>query len=184
MMVNNNDNISALGYAPDFELPGIDGEVHHLTRYLEKYNVIAIIFINNECPYVKMYLDRLKQIQAEFEGQSFTTIGINATNIETTSENILKQMNDFAKEHNLNFPYLRDSNQDVARCFGVTLTPEAFAIDKTSKICYGGAIDDSPEAPESVKKAYLHDSIAAMLAGKEIEIDRTRAIGSKIEWRK
>lgn len=183
-MVTDKNNSTANDYAPDFELPGIDGEVHHLTRYLEQFNAIAIVFINERCSYVKMYLDRLKKIQAEFEGQNFTTIAINATNIETTSENILKQMNDFAGEHNLNFPYIRDSNQDVARCFGVTRTPEVFVIDKKGKICYTGAIDDAPEAPESVKKAYLHDSIAAVLSGEEVEIDRTEAIGSEIRWRK
>ena len=183
-MVTDKNNSTSKDYAPDFELPGIDGEVHHLTRYLERFNVIAIVFMKDECPYVKMYLDRLKQIQIEFEGQSFTTIAINANNIETTSEEILKQMKDFAREHNLNFPYIRDSNQDVARSFKVTLTPEALVLDKKGIICYRGAVDDSPEAPESVKNAYLRDSIAAVLAGKEVEIDRTEAIGSQIQWRK
>jgi len=31
-------------YAPDFEVLGVDDEVHHLARYLEKYQVIAVIF--------------------------------------------------------------------------------------------------------------------------------------------
>jgi len=183
-MVTNKNNSTANDYAPDFELPGIDGQVHHLTRYLEKFKAIAIVFINDRSPYVNKYLERLNSIQAEFEEQSFMTIAINATDIDTTSEDILKLMKDFASQHDLNYPYLRDSNQDVARCFGVTIIPEAFVIDKTGKICYAGAIDDSPDTPESVNKAYLHDSIAAVLAGKKVEIDRTKAVGSEIRWRK
>ncbi len=182
-MVTDKNNSTAKDYAPDFELPGIDGQVHHLTRYLENFNAIVIVFMNNECPYVKMYLDRLKQIQTEFAANGFTIIGINATDVETTSEDILKLMGDYAFEQNLNFPYIRDSNQDVARCFGVTSTPEVFLIDKSGKICYSGAIDDSPEAPEAAKKTYLRDSIAAVLENNEVIIKKTNPIGCEIKWR-
>ena len=57
------------GYAPDFELPGVDDEVHHLARYLEKFRVIGVIFMCNHCPYVHLYLNRLKEIQADFQTQ-------------------------------------------------------------------------------------------------------------------
>ncbi|HEY9751085.1 MAG TPA: redoxin domain-containing protein, partial [Allocoleopsis sp.] len=65
-------------YAPDFELPGIDNAVHHLARYLERSKAVGVVFMCNHCPYVRLYLDRLKQIQATFQGQKFTLIGINA----------------------------------------------------------------------------------------------------------
>ena len=32
-------------YAPDFELPGVDDEVHHLARYLEEYRAVVFGFI-------------------------------------------------------------------------------------------------------------------------------------------
>ena len=41
-------------YAPDFELPGIDNQVHHLSRYLEKFRSVCVISMCNHCPYVEI----------------------------------------------------------------------------------------------------------------------------------
>jgi len=42
-------------YAPDFELPGIDDTVHHLARYLEKFQAVGVVMMRNHCPYVHPY---------------------------------------------------------------------------------------------------------------------------------
>lgn len=115
-------------YAPDFELPGVDGEVHHLAQYLEKYRAIGVIFMCNHCPYVGLYLERLKQIQTDFLASGFTLIGINANDATQYPEDSFENMKAFAATRNLNFPYLRDPTQDVARSFGASITPEAFFI--------------------------------------------------------
>ena len=31
-------------YAPDFELPGTNGTVHHLARYLDDYRAVVVVF--------------------------------------------------------------------------------------------------------------------------------------------
>ena len=65
-------------YAPDFELRGIDDQVYHLARYLEKFRAVGVVFMCNHCPDVWLYLDRLKKLQASFHHQGFTLMGINA----------------------------------------------------------------------------------------------------------
>ncbi|MDJ0715643.1 MAG: thioredoxin family protein [Prochloraceae cyanobacterium] len=183
MVRGKNSTIDERVYAPDFELPGIDQQVHHLARYLEKFRAVGVVFLSDKCPYVQMYLDRLDQIQTEFKERGFTLIGINANDTTHSQENGLEQMKNFATEHEIVFPYIKDTAQDVARCFQVKLTPEVFVIDKNYEVCYRGAIDDSPESANSVKKAYLRDSIAALLSGKEIEPVKTKVVGTGIEWR-
>ena len=69
-------------YAPDFEIPGIDGSVHHLARYLDQFRAVGVVFMCNHCPYVKLYLDRLKQIQTEFQSQGVTLVGINSNDAD------------------------------------------------------------------------------------------------------
>jgi peroxiredoxin len=170
-------------YAPDFELPGIDGAVHHLTRYLEQYRAIAVIVMCNHCPYVKMYLDRLKQLQAEFADQGVTLVGINANDEKRYPEDSFEQMKDFAKQHGLNFPYLRDITQDVARSFGAERTPEAFLIDRNGIVQYRGSIDNSAQHPDSVTSTYLRDAIVALLAGNSLSAVSTSAIGCSVKWR-
>jgi peroxiredoxin len=180
----NKQNNTVGSYAPDFELPGVDGTVHHLARCLEKMKAVAVVFMSNNCPNTLSYIEKLKQIQADFAQQGFTLIGINANDATQASEESFEQMKTFAAEKNLNFPYLRDTTQDVANGFKVGATPEAFLIDKEYVLRYRGSIDDMPESPDSANNNYLRDSIEALLKGESIGTDFTEAVGSPIVWRK
>jgi peroxiredoxin len=159
-------------YAPDFEIPGIDDQVHHLARYFDQFQAVAVVFLANQCPTVASYLDRLKGIQQKFEGKGFTIIGLNANDSQKSPEDGFEEMKKFASQYDLNFPYLRDPTQDVALGFGVKATPEVFLLDKNSKVCYRGKIDDS-----------LESSIEALLKGENIGFKETEAVGSPIKWR-
>lgn len=170
-------------YAPDFELPGTNDEVHHLARYLEKYRAIGVIFLCNCCPYVGLYVDRLKQIQVEFGDRDFTLIGINANDATQSPEDSFENMKTFAATHQLNFPYLRDPTQDVARSFGAKVTPQAFLLDREGVLRYSGSIDDNPEAPQSVVQSYLRNAIAQILSGETITPSHTQPVGCSLKWR-
>lgn len=170
-------------YAPDFELPGIDGGVHHLAQYLQRYRAVGVVIMCNHCPYVRMYLDRLKHCQTEFEPQGCTLVGINANDDSQYPEDSFEQMKRFAADHQLNFPYLRDVTQDVARSFGAQRTPEVFLIDQSGVVQYSGAIDDSPQAPDSVQTHYLRDAITRLLTDQSIHAPATSAIGCSVKWR-
>jgi len=92
------------GYAPDFELPGVDGAVHHLRRYLSSHRAIAVVFMCNHCPYVRLYLERLKQIQSAFAEQGVVLIGINANDDAQYPDDSYEKMKQFAAQYQLNFP--------------------------------------------------------------------------------
>jgi peroxiredoxin len=177
-------NTSIGSYAPDFELPGIDYAVHHLTRYLEKFRVVGVVIMGNHCPYVRQYLDRLKQIQADFQAQEFTLVAINGNDEQRYPEDGFEPMKAFATEQQLNFPYLRDITQDVVRSFGAKHTPEAYLLDRTGIIRYRGAIDDSPQNPQAVQRNYLRLAIEQLLAGEEISVTSTDSVGCSVKWRR
>ena len=170
-------------YAPDFELPGIDNQVHHLSRYLEKFEAVGVIAMCNECPYVNMYLERLKTIQSEFADFGFTLIGMNGTDATQNINESLENMTAFAHNHELNFPYTWDSTQDVTRSFGATKTPMAFVIDKEGVVRYKGQIDNKPSDTSSITEYYLREAIAELLQGKEISIPETLPKGTSLIWR-
>lgn len=171
------------GYAPDFELPGIDDEVHHLSRYLEKYRVIAVIFMCNHCPYVRLYLDRLKQLQADFADQSVTLIGINANDATQYPDDSFENMKGFGETHQLNFPYIRDVTQDVAQSFGAGRTPEVFLLDHEGKLRYRGLIDDNANDPAGVQVSYLRTAISQLLNNEPVSPTITEAVGCSVKWR-
>ncbi|HIK05718.1 MAG TPA: thioredoxin family protein [Trichormus sp. M33_DOE_039] len=171
------------GYAPDFELPGIDNQVHHLSRYLENFGVVGVVSIRHHCHYVNLYLNRLTEIQAEFAPGGFTLIGINGSdNTEFPGHN-LENMQEFAQKHQLNFPYLWDSTQDVSRSFGAIATPMAFVVDSRGILRYRGQIDNHPHRPLATGENYLRNAIAALLNGEKVPTPETEPVGTAIIWR-
>jgi peroxiredoxin len=170
-------------YAPDFELPGVDGSVHHLARYLERYQAVGVILMGNHCPYVRRYIARLKQIQARFNPHGFTLIGINANDDQQCPDDSFEGMKTFVIEQQLNFPYLRDITQDVARTFRAECTPEAFLIDQFGIVRYCGAIDNDVQSPSAVTAHYLADAIAQLLNGRLIAPELTHVVGGSVKWR-
>jgi peroxiredoxin len=179
MTIQTNIQPSTVRYAPDFELRGIDTQVHHLARYLEKYRAVGVVFMSNDCTYVQSYIERLKTIQAELQAQGFTLIGINANqNLDDSFE----QMKNFADRYGFNFPYLWDSTRDVTESFGAKTTPMAFLIDTEGCIRYQGAIDDNATEPAAVKQHYLHNAVLELLQGQPISISATEAIGCALSW--
>jgi peroxiredoxin len=171
-------------YAPDFELPGIDGSVHHLARYLEKHRAVGVVFMGNHCPYVQQYLERLKRLQAEFQPDGFTLIGINPNDLEQVPTEGFEQMTALAIAADFNFPYLRDVTQDVAQTFGAEKTPHVFVINQAGAICYGGAIDDNADDPQAIQHSYFRDAIRQVLDGQTVTISATKPVGCAIKWRK
>ncbi|NJO21565.1 MAG: redoxin domain-containing protein, partial [Spirulinaceae cyanobacterium RM2_2_10] len=95
-----------------------------------------------------------------------------------------ESMKHFAADTLLNFPYLRDPSQDVARGFGAQYTPEVFLLNQAGIICYQGAIDDNPRNPAAVKRHHLREAIAALLAGQAIAPSVTPTTGSALRWRR
>lgn len=170
-------------YAPDFEIPGVDGSVHHLSRYLEQFRAVVVIIMCNHCPYVRLYLDRLKQLQAEFAPQGVTLVGINPNDDQQFPEDSFERMKSFASEQQLPFPYLRDVTQDVARSFSAECTPQAFLINQAGVICYSGSIDDNPQSPEAVQQFYLRNALEQALSNTDITLPVTSPIGCSVKWR-
>lgn len=81
------------------------------------------------------------------------------------------------------FPYVVDASSDVARAFGATRTPEAFLFDREGRLVYHGAIDDNAKQPDQVKARYLEEAVNAVVDGKEIAVQETKALGCSIKFR-
>jgi peroxiredoxin len=168
-------------YAPDFEIPGIDQKVYHLGSYRREFKAIAVVFMGDTTE-VNQYLERLKQIQTDFGGQKFTIIGIDSNYATEPIAESIKAMQQYAQAKQLNFPYLRDSNQDVAKAFKAKVLPTVYLLDSEAVIRYQGRIDDGAQSIDQVNHHYLRDSVAAMLAERPIKQNYIEPVGSEINW--
>lgn len=168
--------------APNFRnLLGVDGKTHSLSDY-DSYPVLCIIFTCNHCPYVKAYEDRIIALQEEFKDRGVMFVGINSNEDKNYPEDSFENMVKKAKEKGLNYPYLRDETQEVAKAYGASHTPQIFLFDSERRLRYKGKIDDNWREPEKVKERYLRDAILELLEGKEVSNPETYAIGCTIKW--
>ena len=170
-------------FAPDFEIPGIDREVYHLGSYRKKFKAIAVVFMGNNSPEVDRYIERLKQIQTDFGAQGFTVMGIDSNHNPGSIDESIDAMQQYAQEKKLNFPYLRDPTQDVAKSFKAKVIPSVYLLDSDAVIRYQGRIDDYAESAAKVTHNYLRDNISAMISATEIAKDYTEPVGTPIQWR-
>ncbi len=170
-------------YATDFSLKNIDGEMVSLSDF-ETAKGFLVIFTCNTCPYAVAYEDRIIALNEKYKSKGVPVIAINPNNPAVKSGDSFEAMKERAKEKGFTFPYLFDDGQKVYPQYGATRTPHVFLLEKTEKgnqVRYIGAIDDNYQDASQVEDKYVENAVDAMLAGQEIEITTTRAIGCSIK---
>ena len=166
--------------APAFTLKGVDGKMHSLSDY--KGKTTLVIFMCNHCPFVKARIGEVIELQSKFSPSELQIIGINSNDPNYEDEGF-DNMVRFAKQYGVNFPYLIDESQDVARAYGAVCTPDPFLLDSGGKLAFHGRINDAmePEAKPSVP--VMENNVRALLSGKKIEKDFDPSIGCSIKWK-
>src|SRR6516225_5792319 len=175
--------------APDFKLPGVDGQDHALKDFADA-RILVIVFTCNHCPTAQAYEDRIIRLHADYKdkGVALVTISPNDPKAVRLDElgytdlgDSLEDMKVRAKDRKFAFPYLYDGDtQKTALAYGVLATPQVFVFDQERKLRYVGRIDDS-----DVKTVTSHDArnaLDALLAGKPVPVETTRVFGCSTKW--
>ena len=165
--------------AHEFKLMGTDDQAYTLNNFRSK-EVLVIIFMCNHCPYVKAVIDRLNKLQKEFQDRGVQLIGINANDATNYPDDSFENM----KKLLLNFPYLYDETQEVAKTYKAVCTPDIFVYDKDRKLVYHGRIDDNWQDESAVTKRELAEALEKILADEEIPVENQHpSMGCSIKWR-
>lgn len=175
-----NKTLSIGDAAPEWkDLPGTDGEQHSLAE-LAKYDVVVIAFTCNTCEYAIDYEERLQALhkQLSAEGRA-VVVAINPNQIK---EDLLPAMQERAETRGLDYLYLHDDTQAVAKSYGATWTPEFVVLNKDRQVVYLGAMDDNPELKKEQTTKYLEAAVAAALAGKAPEVAETPGVGCLVRY--
>ena len=109
--------------APDFRLPGVDGQTHSLKDYASS-KVLVVIFSCDHCPVAEMYEKRIKQLAADYKNRGVAVVVImgNDPKAEELSEygytdvgDSFADMKARAAYRHFTYPYLYDgATQAVA----------------------------------------------------------------------
>jgi peroxiredoxin len=166
--------------APDFTLKGVDNMMHSLRDY--KGKATLVVFICNHCPYVMARIGDIVALQSRFNASELQVIGINSNDPNYKDEGF-DNMRIFADEHNLNFPYLIDETQDIARAYGAVCTPDPFLLDADHRLVFHGKINDALEPGARPTIPVMENNIHKLLRGENIEQDFDPSIGCSIKWK-
>jgi len=176
-----NKVVSVGDKAPVFSgIPAITGDQETSLSLSDlKEDVVVLVFMNNECPVVTAVEDRLIDFVNDYKGKSVKLVGVSVIRNDS-----LSKIKAYYKKKGENFTYGLDETQAMGKAYGATNTPQFFVLDKSRTIRYTGAMDDSPNKEDAVKKTYVRDAVDALLAGKEIEVTETKTIGCGIGYAK
>jgi peroxiredoxin len=166
--------------AIDFSLMGADGKEYSLADF-EPARVLVIVFMCNHCPYVQAIWDRLVALQDKYQDKGVQFVGINPNFHPDYPEDSIEKMKEYVEQYGMNFPYLQDKTQEVAKDYQAQCTPDIYVFDSDRHLAYHGRLDDNWQNEGQVSRHDLHDALAAILAGEEIQ-EQFVSMGCSIKW--
>ena len=176
--------------APDFCLPGTDGQNHCLKDYASS-KLLVIAFICNHCPTAQLYEKRIQQLADDYQDKGVKLVAIEPNNPDAVLLNemgytdvgdSLEDMKVRADYRHFTFPYLYDGeDQKIATAYGPTATPHLFIFDSDRKLRYEGRVDNNMREP-LVTKHDARDAIDSLLAGKTVAVAKTPSVGCSTKW--
>ena len=113
--------------APDFTLPGLDGQMVSLSDYRGKKAVLLNIWATWCAPCVEEMPSMEKLYQA-LKGEAFEIL---AVSIDAPGAQAVIP---FVKKHKLSFPVLTDTGQTMQTLYQATRVPESFIVGKDGMI--------------------------------------------------
>lgn len=186
--VSNQNTDATTGYsigdeATNFNLKNVDGTMVSFSDYPDAKGFI-VIFTCNTCPYAVASEERIVALDKEFKDKGYPVIAINPNNPKVQPDDTFELMQRKAKEAEFSFPYLYDESQTVHAKYGAAKTPHVYLLQKENNkniVKYIGAIDDNVRSAESVKERFVANAVNELLAGKEVTVKETKAIGCSVK---
>jgi len=125
-VVFGSDEVPKVGEkAANFELLGMDGNVHTMSEYEGKARVIN--FWGTYCPPCVREMPALQAQWEKWKDQGVEIVGINVGENKMTVEN-------FVAQTGVKFPILMDPNRDAVASYGVGPMPTTFFVTASGKI--------------------------------------------------
>lgn len=168
--------------AKNFSLKGVDESFFSLDDF-SYAKVLVIVFMCNHCPYVQAVWGRLNKLQERFLKDGVQFVGINSNLNPDYEEETFEKMQEYYKKFCMNFPYLLDDTQNVAREYKAQCTPDIYVFDGERKLAYHGRIDDSWQDESKVTKQELAEVLESLIKDEKILGVQNSSMGCSIKWR-
>ena len=142
-----------------------------------------IMFICNHCPYVIHYHDEIKKLALDYLDR-FNFVAISSNDIENYPQDSPEKMKELWHELGLDFPYLYDKSQEIAKLYKAECTPEFYLFNLNNKLVYRGRLDESSPGSESKPTGEdLRNAMENLLNNNKISEEQYPSMGCNIKWK-
>jgi len=166
---------------PDLALTNVHGESVHLNEQMGDKGLL-VAFTCNHCPYAIAIWPRLIRHAATLKAMGINTIAVNPNIHPDYPDDGIPAMQEKIAEWGIDFPYLADETQTIAKAFEAQCTPDLYLFDAKGKLFYHGRIDDYWKDATKVTREELMPAAALLTAGENPPQPQHPTIGCSIKW--
>ena len=148
--------------------------------YTEKGLLLG--FFCNHCPYAIAVWPRFIRLASYAQTIGISTVAVNPNINPGYPEDAPDQMIEKIKEWSIEFPYLVDKGQNVARAFKAQCTPDIYLFNQAKELVYHGRVDDNWQNENKVKHEELKEAIDHLVNGKPQSKNQKPSMGCSIKW--
>lgn len=184
-MAQTPSNMLALGTkAPDFLLPATNFNTNFNFAECKGHKGTLVLFICNHCPFVLHVIDEIVMIANDYRVQGIGIVAISSNDIVKYPQDAPEKMADFALENKIDFPYLFDESQAVAKAYDAACTPDFYLFDSQDRLIYRGQLDDSrPGNGIPVSGSDLRNAIDSVIYNRHLNDVQKPSMGCGIKWK-
>jgi len=170
--------------APKFRLQDTNSSFQYAYDELKGPKGTLVIFMCNHCPFVLHVIEEVVRIANDYRVQGIGVIAISSNDAEKYPQDGPRLMTEFAFKNKIDFPYLYDESQEVAKAFEAACTPDFFLFDAHDKLFYRGQLDDSrPNNGIPLSGTDLRSAIDAVIYNRSLASPQKPSIGCNIKWK-
>ncbi|MGH8248397.1 MAG: redoxin domain-containing protein [Gammaproteobacteria bacterium] len=171
--------------APDFTAKDIEGKSHKLADY--KGKIVVLESYNLDCPFCANHFKTgaMQALQAEITAKGAVWLVVNSSNPKSPNyRNPAAAKKEWAAQKMKATAWIDDSDGKVGKAYGLKTTPHMVVIGKDGNVSYIGAIDDKAvsEGDPRTARNYVREAVHALLAGKAVEVSRTKSYGCAVKY--
>ena len=167
---------------PNFKLKNIDDSFVGQEMIRGKKGTL-VFFICNHCPYVKAITKKLVYTVDKLTKYGIRSVGIMPNDTVKYPEDSFENMKKFFNDNELNFPYLIDMDQSVARSFGAVCTPDFFGYNSENELQYRGRIAEMKNLEFVNDKNDLLDAMIEISKSQNGPNNQFASAGCSIKWK-
>lgn len=170
--------------APQFLLKATNFNYAYSYEDIKGPKGTLVMFLCNHCPFVLHVIEEIVMIANDYRVQGIGMAAISSNDVTKYPQDGPQMMTEFAFRNKIDFPYLYDESQEVAKAFDAACTPDFFLFDSNDKLFYRGQLDDSRPGngiPSSGND--LRSAIDAVIYNRTLKTPQKPSIGCNIKWK-